>query len=73
MLIKKYDYQHYDRETKKTGRSYLVGEKKLPSVTTILDKTKDKEWLKKWQEKIGIEEAERIKKERGESAPRRCT
>ena len=51
MLIKKYDYQHYDRETKKTGRSYLVGEKKLPSVTTILDKTKDKEWLKKWQEK----------------------
>ena len=63
MLIKKYDYQHYDRETKKTGRSYLVGEKKLPSVTTILDKTKDKEWLKKWQEKIGIEEAERIKNE----------
>ena len=47
MLIKKYDYEHYDRETKKTGRSYLVGKKKLPSVTTILDKTKDKEWLKK--------------------------
>ena len=63
VLIKKYDYEHYDRETKKTGRSYLVGEKKLPSVTTILDKTKDKEWLKKWQEKIGIEEAERIKNE----------
>jgi hypothetical protein len=63
VLIKKYDYEHYDRETKKSGRAYLVGEKKLPSVTTILDKTKDKEWLKKWQEKVGIEEAERIKNE----------
>ena len=29
VLTKKYEYVHYDRETKKSGRSYLVGEKKL--------------------------------------------
>ena len=63
MLTKKYTYVHYDRETKKSGRSYLVGEKKLPSVTTILNASKDTSWLKKWQEKVGIEEAERIKNE----------
>ena len=63
MLTKKYEYVHYDRETKKSGRSYLVGEKKLPSVTTILNASKDTSWLKKWQEKVGIEEAERIKNE----------
>ena len=63
VLTKKYEYVHYDRETKKSGRSYLVGDKKLPSVTTILNASKDTSWLKKWQEKVGIEEAERIKNE----------
>ena len=63
MLTKKYEYVHYDRETKKSGRLYLVNDKKLPSVTTILNASKDTSWLKKWQEKVGIEEAERIKNE----------
>lgn len=62
MLTKKYDYTFYDRETTKKGRAYLVGDKKLPSVTTILDHGKDKSWLEKWYAKVGGKEnAEKIR------------
>jgi len=33
----------------------------LPSVTSILAKTKDQEYLQRWKNKVGHEEAERIK------------
>ena len=66
MLVKKYYYNFYDRETTKKGRAYLVGDKKLPSVTTILDYGKDKSWLEKWYAKVGGKEnAEKIRDQAG--------
>ena len=34
---------------------------RLPSVTTILGKTKNQQFLKDWKAKVGEQEAERIK------------
>jgi len=46
------------------GRIYKVpGFEGVPSVTTILDQTKDKEKLKEWADRVGQEEADRIKRE----------
>ena len=45
-------------------RVYLDGKIKLPSVTTILSKTKkDSEGLKRWRDRVGEAEAQRIMKE----------
>jgi genome maintenance exonuclease 1 len=59
-LIKKYPYTHYNRFSDTTGRKYLVGQAKVPSVTTILSATKDKRFLENWRRKVGNEEADRI-------------
>ena len=48
-------YEHHG------SRIYDFGNEKLPSVTTVLGKTKDLEFIRKWQAKVGKEEAERIK------------
>jgi len=65
MLIqKKFDYQPLQRVDSPNGRRYIVGESRpLPSVTTILSKTKDLTHLKAWQERVGESEANRIKTE----------
>ena len=42
-------------------RVYEVNNDRLPSVTTILGATKNKQFLKEWKEKVGEAEAERIK------------
>lgn len=65
MLIqKKFDYKPLQRVDSPTGRKYIVGEgRPLPSVTTILSKTKDLSHIKAWQERVGIDEANRIKTE----------
>lgn len=63
MLIKKYDYLKYNRDTQENGRTYVVDGIKIPSVTTILSKTKDRSNLDKWIQRVGNEEAERIKQE----------
>jgi len=59
----KYSYiqgtQITDHET--GTRIYDVIGTRLPSVTTILSATKNKQFLKDWKEKVGHEEAERIK------------
>ena len=57
----KYNYVRVSRTTEHGSRTYDVHGTKLPSVTTILDKTKDKSYLDKWRAKVGDEEAERIK------------
>ena len=57
----KYNYVSVERHTDNGTRTYDVNGTKLPSVTTILDKTKDKSYLDKWRAKVGDEEAERIK------------
>ena len=59
-IIKKYNYADLKRQDGDT-RLYLTPDgEALPSVTTILGKTKDKTFLKKWREKIGEKKAEQI-------------
>ena len=60
-INKKYNYVRVSRTTENGSRTYDVNGTKLPSVTTILDKTKDKSYLDKWRARVGNEEAERIK------------
>ena len=57
----KYTYVHASRSTNQGSRTYDVDGSRLPSVTTILARTKDQEFLNKWKAKVGHEEAERIK------------
>ena len=57
----KYKYKRVERNEDHGSRTYDVQRLKLPSVTTILDKTKDKTYLDRWKAKVGHEEAERIK------------
>ena len=57
----KYKYKRVERNEDHGSRTYDVQGLKLPSVTTILDKTKDKTYLDRWKAKVGHEEAERIK------------
>ena len=57
----KYKYHQGTRITDQGSRIYNIAGFKLPSVTTILARTKDQEYLTKWKNKVGHEEAERIK------------
>ena len=57
----KYRYVQAARTTEHGSRTYDVHGMKLPSVTTVLAKTKDQTYLRRWKEKVGDEEAERIK------------
>ena len=62
---KKYDYPTSSRATEDGIRRYVLGETKLPSVTSILDATKseeDKAALANWRERTGHKEAEAITK-----------
>ena len=62
-LESKYDYQKYTRDNDLGSRHYNVGEKKIPSVTTILSATQSEEkkaGLDRWREKVGYQEATRI-------------
>jgi len=61
---KLYKYPKSKRELLKGVRHYDVDDKKLPSVTTILQATQDAEKaesLKRWASKVGQVEADRIK------------
>ena len=62
-LNNKYNYiqgkQITDHES--GTRVYDIDNYRLPSVTTILGKTKDQQFLKDWKAKVGETEAERIK------------
>jgi len=57
----KYKYIRGKQITEPDFRVYDIGGMRLPSVTTILAKTKDQTYLTRWKNKIGHEEAERIK------------
>lgn len=61
-IRKKFKYEKLERIDGEDGRRYK-GENTiaLPSVTTILDGTKDKTFLKEWEERVGKEEADRIR------------
>jgi len=56
----KYNYVRGSRTEIHGSRTYQVGGFNLPSVTTILNRTKDQGYLKRWREKVGHDEAERI-------------
>ena len=62
-IMRRYRYETLTRQDLPEGRRYVNehGEK-LPSVTTILEKTKDKTKLIDWINRVGEEEAERIKR-----------
>lgn len=60
---KKYPYQEYTRNDGHGPRTYNVGEKKVPSVTTILSATqsaKKKQSLEDWRQRVGYAEAQKI-------------
>ena len=61
--INKYNYAHGTRSTELGSRNYEVAGYKLPSVTTVLGKTKDTSFLDSWIKRKGKTEAERIKNE----------
>lgn len=63
-IHKKFDYKPLKRIDTGNGRRYIVGEgRPLPSVTTVLSKTKDMTFLKVWRSNVGEKEADRIVKE----------
>jgi genome maintenance exonuclease 1 len=59
-LLKKYNYTPAPATTTTGSRTYSVAGMNLPSVTTILAKTKNQEYLTRWRKKVGHDEAERI-------------
>ena len=62
IIQKKFDYKPLKRIDTDNGRRYIVGEgRPLPSVTTILSKMKDITYIREWQKRVGIEEANKIK------------
>ena len=64
MLIQKFDYKPLSRENVNGQRLYATPDgNKLPSVTTILDKTKPAEKrlaLENWKKRVGVEKAQQI-------------
>ena len=64
-LIQKYNYAELKRQDGES-RLYLTPDgESLPSVTTILSKTKDKTFLKQWRAKVGEAAAEKIIQDAG--------
>ena len=64
-IRKRYVYKKLERLDRSTGRVYQIDglDIPMPSVTTILDQTKDKAHLKQWEDRVGKEEAERVRNE----------
>ena len=59
--LERYNYVRVPRSDDEGNRTYDVKGTKLPSVTTILSRTKDQTFLKKWRAKVGEQQAEVIK------------
>ena len=65
-IIQKYNYADLKRQDG-DSRLYLTPDgESLPSVTTILNKTKDKSFLKQWRAKVGEANAEKIIRDSGQ-------
>lgn len=63
-VVKRYKYESLLRNDSPEGRKYVTAAgESLPSVTTVLDATKDKSHLDAWVKNVGEEEANRIKNE----------
>ena len=62
----KFNYPKFSRSKEDGLRKYLLGDEKLPSVTSILQATKseeDKAALENWKQRVGYKEANKIKTE----------
>ena len=59
--LERYNYVRVPRSDDEGKRTYDVQGAHLPSVTTILSRTKDQGYLKKWKAKVGEDKAEIIK------------
>ena len=62
----KFSYNNYTRDDDHGPRTYQVGEKKVPSVTTILSATQSEEkraGLDRWRARVGYQEAARQTKQ----------
>ena len=57
---KKYSYSQISRTEEHGSRTYDVNGIKLPSVTTILSRTKDQKKLQEWRNRVGNKEADRV-------------
>mgnify|MGYP003134816040 CR=1 FL=1 len=57
----KYNYLEAKRIEDHGTRIYDIDGSRLPSVTTILGRTKDQQFIKDWKAKVGEKEADRIK------------
>ena len=57
----KYSYVPGQRFEHHGSRTYDFDGKRLPSVTTVLAQTKDQSYITRWKEKVGEQEAARIK------------
>jgi hypothetical protein len=63
-VVKRYKYESLLRNDSPEGRKYVTATgESLPSVTTVLDATKDKSHLDAWVKNVGEEEANRTKNE----------
>jgi genome maintenance exonuclease 1 len=62
LLLEKYDYNQLKRDTKQDGsRTYITPDgHRVPSVTTILSKTKDMTYLNAWKKRVGEKKAQEI-------------
>jgi len=64
LIVERYQYQSLSRETVNGQRLYATPDgKRLPSVTTILDRTKPAEKraaLENWKRRVGVEKAQQI-------------
>jgi genome maintenance exonuclease 1 len=57
-----FEYEKFERVDTSSGRVYKIDNSvHVPSVTTILDRTKDKAKLKEWAARVGEAEADKIK------------
>ena len=62
----KFNYPKSTRSIEDGMRKYLLGDERLPSVTSILQATKseeDKAALENWKQRVGYKEANKIKTE----------
>ena len=57
----KYNYVDGRQINEDSGRIYDVAGYRLPSVTSILSRTKDQQFIKDWKAKVGEKKAEEIK------------
>lgn len=61
ILVNKFDYKPVPRKNENGQRKYLTpGGNKVPSVTTVLDRTKDKTHLYEWRKRVGEKRAQQI-------------